>query len=144
MATAASSATAQDSPRGGLHTALWVAQFLLACAFGTAGLGKATDPIAELVLDLPWIASLPVPLVRFIGGVEFLGALGLILPSFTGVRPGLTPLAALGLALVMLLAAGFHLSRGETVGVAVTATLGAMAVFIAWGRLRKVPIKARS
>ena len=60
-----------------------------------------------------WPAAVPAPLVRFIGVAEFLGGLGLILPAATRVKPMLTPLAGVGLAVAMLLAAGFHTSRGE-------------------------------
>ena len=143
MATAATSATAPAAPKGGMHTSLWIAQFLLACAFGMAGVGKSTAPIAELAPDIPWVVDLPVPLVRFIGAVEFAGGLGMVLPSVTGIRPVLTPLAAVGLAVVMVLAAGFHFLRGELMGIVVNAVLGALAVFVAWGRLRKAPIPPR-
>jgi len=54
-----------------------------------------------------------VTLVRFIGVSELAGALGLILPAATRIRPGLTPLAALGLSTIMALAMLFHLVRGE-------------------------------
>ena len=96
-----------------LHVALWVAQILLAAAFGMAGVMKTTRPIAELAQMMVWPGALPPGLVRFIGASELAGALGLILPAVTRIKPGLTPLAAAGLALVMLLACVFHLSRGE-------------------------------
>jgi len=138
----ASTAT-QAAPKGSLHTALWVAQFLLACAFGTAGVGKSTAPIAELAVDMPWVTDLPALLVRFIGVAEFAGGLGMVLPSVTGIRPVLTPLAAIGLALVMALAAVFHLTRGEVPAIFINAALGALALFVAWGRFVKAPIPPR-
>jgi putative oxidoreductase len=143
MAFAAPSAGSQTAPKGGLHTALWIAQILLACAFGMAGVGKSTAPIAELAPDMPWVLDIPEALVRFIGLSEFAGGLGMVLPSVTGIRPVLTPLAALGLALIMLLAAAFHLVRGEVPVIAFNAVLGAMALFVAWGRLRRAPIPPR-
>jgi putative oxidoreductase len=143
MAIAAPSADSQTGPKGALHTSLWVAQILLACAFGMAGLGKATDPIAQLAPDLPWVEDVPVALVRFIGIAEFVGGLGLVLPSVTGIRPVLTPFAALGLAAIMILAAAFHLARGEEAVIAANAVLCAAALFVAWGRLRKAPIPPR-
>lgn len=143
MVIAAPSTGSQTAPKGALHTSLWVAQILLACAFGMAGLGKATDPIVQLASDLPWVQDIPAALVRFIGLAEFAGGLGLVLPSVTGIRPVLTPLAALGLAIIMILAVVFHLTRGETRLVAATGVLCAVALFVAWGRLRKAPIPPR-
>lgn len=131
------------APKGALHTALWVAQFLLACAFGMAGVGKSTAPIAELAPDMPWVLDVPVALVRFIGAAEFAGGLGMVLPAVTGIRPVLTPLAALGLALIMLLAAVFHVTRGEVPAIAINAALAALALFVAWGRWSRAPIPPR-
>ena len=73
---------------------------------------------------------------------ELAGGLGLILPAATRIRPLLTPLAATGLLTIMVLAAGFHLSRGES-GPLINFTFGAMAAFIAWGRFKKAPLQAR-
>jgi hypothetical protein len=72
--------------------------------------------------------------VRVIGVVELLGAIGLILPAATGIAPVLTPIAATGLALTMVLAAATHIRRKEPSGVAFNAVLFALAVFVAWGR----------
>ena len=87
-----------------------------------------------------WPGDLPPALVRFIGASELAGALGLVLPSATRIRPLLTPLAAMGLVIVMLLAALFHISRGEWLALPINAVLGGLAAFVAWGRLRKAPI----
>jgi uncharacterized membrane protein YphA (DoxX/SURF4 family) len=66
--------------------------------------------------------------------MELLGAAGLILPAVTGIAPILTPLAAAGLAVMMLLAALTHARRKELCGIALTVVLFALAVVIAWGR----------
>src|SRR3954464_9187581 len=87
--------------RRGLHIALWIVQVLLAVAFGLAGFPKLTQPIAALAAAMPWTRDVPSALVRVIGTAEIAGALGLILPAATRVRPGLTPLAAAGLVVVM-------------------------------------------
>jgi uncharacterized membrane protein len=63
------------------------------------------------------------PAVRVIGVVEVLGALGLILPAATRIKPSLTPLAAIGLTTVMALASITHLVRGEVQMLPVTALL---------------------
>jgi uncharacterized membrane protein YphA (DoxX/SURF4 family) len=122
---------------------LWAVQVVLALMFGAAGVMKATQPIATLAPSLPWTLDVPEALVRFIGASELAGAVGLILPALTRIRPGLTPLSALGLVVVMVLASAFHLSRGETGALPINAMLGGMAAFVAWGRSAKAPIPAR-
>jgi len=82
-------------------------------------------------------------LVRFIGVAEVAGAIGLILPAATRIKPVLTPLAAVGILVIMVLATGFHIYKGEFHALPVTLLLGAMATFVAWGRFRKAPIPAR-
>ena len=128
---------------GGLNIALWIVQALLFLGFGIAGVFKTFTPIDQLAQKMPWVASLPY-LVRFIGLSELAGALGMLLPSLTRIKPGLTALAGAGLTLVMVLAAGFHVSRGEYGAVPVNALLGGLAAFVAWGRSNKAPITARS
>lgn len=133
-----------SSPNKAAHIGLWVAQGLLAFAFGAAGAMKATAPLDQLAQNLPWVAESPAALVRFIGVSEFLGALGLILPSALRILPKLTPLAAAGLATIMVLAAGHHLRAGDPPATLVAnAVLGGIAVAIAYGRTRVAPISAR-
>jgi putative oxidoreductase len=134
---------AASRPRG-LHIALWVAQvLLLGVAFIFAGFAKATQPLYALAERMLWVPAVPNGLVRFIGISEFLGGLGLILPSLTRIKPWLTPLAAAGLATIMVLAALFHISRGEAPFIAPNIFLGSLAVFVAWGRYKKAPIAER-
>jgi DoxX-like family len=87
-----------------------------------------------------WYAAVPQPLIVFIGICEVLGGVGLILPAMTRVKPKLTPLAAAGLTLTMILAAGFHITRGEYELVPANLVLGAVAAFIAVGRSSLRPI----
>ncbi|MEQ1900944.1 MAG: DoxX family protein [Devosia sp.] len=117
-----------------LNFYLWAAQGLLAALFGMAGAMKAFRPIPDLSKSIDWAAEFPVPLTRFIGISELLGAIGLILPIATGILPGLTPLAAIGLAVIQVLAIGFHVRRGEMQIVPANFVLLALAVFVAWGR----------
>lgn len=125
-----------------MNVGLWVGQVLVAAAFGMAGIMKTVTPIEELVQKMPWFV--PVPwLPRVIGPLEIAGALGVLVPSITRVRPMLTPLAGLGLTTVMVLAAAMHIVRGEIRMVPVNVLLGALASFVAWGRLRKAPIDPR-
>jgi hypothetical protein len=80
-----------------------------------------------------WYAAVGQPLIVFIGVCEVLGGIGLILPAITRVKPKLTPLAAAGPALTMVLAAGFHIMRGEHALVPANIVAG-VAAFIAVGR----------
>lgn len=111
---------------------LWIVQILLALVFAAAGSMKlfAFDKFAA---SAPALAD-QHGLVTFIGIAELAGALGLILPRLTRIAPVLTTWAAVGLATIMVLATGFHLSRGETSHAVVTTILLALAVFVAYGR----------
>jgi putative oxidoreductase len=126
------------------NAAFWSAQVLLAALFGMAGLMKLTAPLTDLVAKLVWPGAVPEGLVRFIGAAELTGAVGLLLPALTRIQPRLTGLAALGLVLVMALAVPFHLSRGELQALGVNLPLGALALFVAWGRLKKAPLAPRA
>jgi hypothetical protein len=113
---------------------LWLVQALLALVFGYVGATKLAMPFSALATRFPQVSDLPEALIRFIGAAEVLGALGLILPGLTRVRPALTAHAAAGLALVMALAALFHVWRGEFSVVPVPVVLGGLATFVAWSR----------
>ena len=142
MSTVALTYTAPQSRRG-LSIALWVAQILLAVAFGMAGLMKLSTPIADLAAQMAWVGSVPPTLVRFIGAAELAGAIGLILPALTRIQPRLTALAAVGLIVVMVLASVVHAARGEFGMLPVNVVLGALAAFVAWGRGKAAPIAPR-
>lgn len=118
---------------------LWPAQILLALAFSAAGATHALR-YEQAKRQMPWVSAMPQRLVRIIGFLEVLGAVGLILPAVTGVLPWLTPLAAAGLALVMISAIVFHLARNERgPRLSVNGLLLALAVFVAVGRYAIVP-----
>jgi putative oxidoreductase len=125
-----------------MHILLWVVQVLLAGAFGVAGVMKSIQPVDALVQGgMAWAGEMPLAMVRFIGISELLGAVGLILPAATKIKPSLTPLAALGLLTIMILAMAFHLSRGEVQATPINIVLGGLAAFVAWGRSGKAPIR---
>ena len=86
--------------------------------------------------------AVPRPLSLFIGYAEIAGGLGVVLPSVSRMAPWLTPLAALGLATIMILAIPFHLVRGEGSVIWIHALLAALALFVAWGRSRKSPLSS--
>ncbi|HEU5148532.1 MAG TPA: DoxX family protein [Chryseosolibacter sp.] len=126
-----------------LHITLWIVQVLLAAMFLAVGLMKTATPIEELAQTMPLAGDMPI-LTRFIGVVEILGGLGLILPAALRIIPKITAWAAAGLALIMIFALIFHLSRGEMSAIGTNMVLGTLAGFVAWGRATKAQILARA
>jgi uncharacterized membrane protein YphA (DoxX/SURF4 family) len=119
--------------------ALWIVQALLALLFLFAGVAKLVMPVEEMTKDI----QLPGLFLRFIGVVEILGALGLILPSLLRIRAGLTPLAAAGLVIVMIGATLISLMIGVVVALMPFVT-GLLAAFVAYGRWKLAPIGSTS
>lgn len=113
---------------------LWIVAGLLAVAFLGAGATKLSQPREKLAGSMAWVEDFNAPMIKLIGGLEVLGALGLILPAATGVAPILTPLAATGLGLVMIGAIVTHLRRREYQVIVVNAMLLVLAAVLAWGR----------
>lgn len=127
----------------GLHITLWIAQGLLAAAFGMSGLMKLTQPTEELLkAGMSFVAHYDPGTVRFIGIAELLAALGLILPSALRIMPILTPLAASGLAIIMVLAGQYHITHSEPFVPIIV--LFALSVFVAWGRYKLAPIAPKA
>ncbi|MFM7629877.1 MAG: DoxX family protein [Algoriphagus sp.] len=125
-----------------LHILLWIVQGVLALAFGTIGINKLTTSEADLIQQSgELIEKYGVGLIRFIGISEVLGALGLILPAALRILPVLTPLASLGLAMIMVLATALHASKGEPVYTQIAFLL--LTVFVVWGRGSKARIQAK-
>lgn len=129
-----------------MNIALWIVQVLLGIAFIMSGGMKLAVPVEELAKQggagAEWMLQMAW-LVKFIGISEVAGGLGVILPAATHIKPMLTPLAAVGLVVIMVLATGFHAMRGEFSHIPPTLILGAIAAFVAWGRTQKVPIAPR-
>ncbi len=121
-----------------MNNILWILQIFLAVVFAWHGWMYATwPPSAERMHEkLHPGKSLGVsPKLRtFIGICELLAAVGLLLPWLTGILPWLTSLAAVGLTLVMIDSAVFHLKRQEYANVAVSAVLVVLCVMVAYGR----------
>jgi hypothetical protein len=120
--------------------ALWIVQGLLALIFLFAGGMKLALPLAELTKQMP----LPGLFVRFIGVAEVLGAIGLILPGLLRIRPGLTPLAAAGLVIIMIGATGLTLAGGAVAPALIPLAVGLLAAFVAYGRWRVAPLPGKS
>ena len=92
---------------------------------------------------MSWMYDLDPTLHYLAGAAEILGGLGLILPGLTGVMPQLTPLAAAGLALIMVGAVIWHAGRGEVAQILNNVFVGAVMAYIAYGRWRLSPLDGR-
>jgi uncharacterized membrane protein YphA (DoxX/SURF4 family) len=111
---------------------LWTVQVLLALIFLFAGGAKLVMPIEQMTKQI----ALPGLFLRFIGVAEIVGAIGLILPGLLNIRPGLTPLAALGLVIIMI---GATVTTLTTMGVMMSVlpfVVGLLASFVAYNRWR--------
>jgi uncharacterized membrane protein YphA (DoxX/SURF4 family) len=119
---------------------LWILQVLLALVFLFSGSFKLFAPIEMLQSQLP----LSELYIRAIGIIETLGAIGLVVPALTHIRPMLTPMAAAGLVLLMvgatLLSPAF---TGEPASAILPFVLGVLCAVVVYGRTRRAPIAPR-
>ena len=118
-----------------MNTVVWIVQILLALTFLASGIMKLAQPVEKLAKLMGWVKDFSPGIVRAIGAVEVLGALGLILPAWTGILPWLTPLAAVGLVLTMIGASLEHARRKEFPMMAAPVILGLIAFFVIYGRV---------
>jgi uncharacterized membrane protein YphA (DoxX/SURF4 family) len=124
-----------------MNIVLWIVQIVLGLAFIALGYNHGFNvEKAKTQQGMQWMGALPRGLMTFIGVAEILGGLGLILPAATGILPWLTPLAGAALALVLLLAAIFHLPRREYPNIVFNLVLLALAAFVAYGRWFIAPL----
>ncbi|WP_369372190.1 DoxX family protein [Promicromonospora sp. Populi] len=113
--------------------AYWIIAGLLALAYLFAGGMKILSPQAKLTESgMAWAGDFPGPVVKLIGLLEVLGAIGLIVPPLVQVAPVLAPLAGVGLALVQVGAIITHVVRGEAKALAPNVVLLVLAVVAAW------------
>jgi len=121
---------------GSMDLALWIVAGLLAALFLFAGVNKVLLPREKLAAAPGggWVNDFSDGFVRALGAVEVVGAVGLILPEALDIAPVLTPLAALGLAVIMAGAVVLRIRRGETTAMLVNLTYLVLALFVAWGR----------
>ena len=122
-----------------MNILLWIIQILLALLFLFAGATKLILPIAEMTRDI----HLPGLFLRFLGVAEVLGGLGLILPGLLRVKMWLTPLAAVGLIIIMIGATVITLTSGPITGGIIPLVTGLLLAFVAYGRWRIAPLTAR-
>lgn len=118
-----------------MNIALWTSAALLAAAFLGAGIMKLTQPKEKLVTSgMGALENFSAEMIKVIGALEVLAAIGLILPAALDIAPVLVPLAATGLVLLMIGAAITHARRNEYSSVGSNALLLALAAVVAWGR----------
>ena len=122
-----------------MNVALWIVQGLLAALFVFSGGMKLVLPIERMTDPV----ALPGLFLRFIGVCELLGGIGLILPSLLRIRPGLTPLAASGLVVIMIGAVVISVIYMGVASALIPLVVGILAAFVAYGRSRLAPIRPK-
>ena len=124
-----------------MNIALWIIQVLLALIFLFAGGTKLVmSPEAMAAMGSPNQVHLPGVFLKFLGVVEVLGALGLILPGIFRTRTGLTPLAALGLFIIMVGAVIITIMGDGVAAAVVPFIFGLLCAFVAYGRWKLRPL----
>ncbi len=118
-----------------MNATLWITQGLLALAFIYSGVLKSTQTKERMIaVGQTGVRPFSLPVIRFTAICELLAVVGLILPWSTGIARVLTPLAAVGLAVLMVLAGNVHARQHEPRNVATNVVLLALCIFVAVGR----------
>ena len=117
-----------------MNIALWIIQILLAAFFLTVGSIKLVLPKDKLAKVFEWIDDFSSQKVKVIGALEIIGALGLFIPGVYSYLTVLIPLAAAGLAIIMLLAALTHYKRGEKSEITTNIVVLLLLTFVVIGR----------
>jgi uncharacterized membrane protein YphA (DoxX/SURF4 family) len=121
-----------------VNRALWIVQTLLALEFVFSGSSKFAMSVEDMTKQMP--VALSGSFLHFIGVCEVLGGIGLILPALLHIKPGLTPLAASGLVVIMIGATTITLMGGMVATALLPLATGLLAAFVAYGRWRLAPI----
>ncbi len=125
-----------------MNLALWIVAGLLAVAYLIGGGGKlimTKEKIATTSTSAEWVEDFSAGSIKAIGALEVLGAMGLVLPAALDIAPGLVPLAAVGLGMIMVGAVMTRVRRHEVGFMAVDLAYLALAGFVAWGRFGPAP-----
>jgi len=118
-----------------MNTVLWVLQIVLAVVFAAAGIAKIALPRDRLKATMgDWVDPVPAPAIKLLGLAELAAAVGLIVPPLVSVAPILTPLAAIGVVIVLAGAIVTHGRRHEYPNIAVNVVLAVAAAVVIWGR----------
>jgi uncharacterized membrane protein YphA (DoxX/SURF4 family) len=122
-----------------MNVALWVVTALFATGFVAGGITKQVMPYEKYAAKLHWPADFTPGKVKFMGALEALGGLALVIPGLVGVVPGLVPVAASGMALYMSGAITERIRRSEYKELAGDLLFLAAMLFVAWGRFAIEP-----
>ncbi|WP_100448710.1 DoxX family protein [Glycomyces xiaoerkulensis] len=122
-----------------MNVFLWILQIVLAAMFLMAGVMKLAQPREKLLGSMPVFETYSPGTIKFIGIAEIAAAAGLILPPLIGLASVLAPLAALGIVVLMILAAMAHGRRKETPMITGNIVILVLAAIVAWGRLGPNP-----
>ena len=122
-----------------MNVALWAVQVPLALLFLLTGTMLLVTPREKLALGAAWAGTFAPDLVKGVGLLEVLGAAGLVVPLATGIWPWLTPLAAVGLGVLMVGAITTHLRFREYPNALAPLAVLLLAAFVAYGRVSVVP-----
>ncbi|KAA9353730.1 DoxX family protein [Larkinella humicola] len=126
-----------------LPIALWIVQAMLALLFIGTGIFKLVAPVSTIAGMWPWAGEYP-DLLRVTGMFDLGGGIGLILLALTGIKPGLTVVAALGCAALQVSAIVFHFSRGEAANTPFNFVMLGLVLFVFWGRGMKASVSPRT
>jgi hypothetical protein len=126
-----------------MNLALWITAGLLAAGFAFAGGNKLFTPREKLVKapGAGWANDFSAGFIKTLGAVEILGAVGLILPGALNIAPILVPLAAIGLAIIMVGAGVVELRHHEPKHALINLLYLALTIFVAWGRFDGTPFR---
>jgi hypothetical protein len=123
-----------------MNIALWMAATLLAAVSLTVGAMKLAVPREKLAEHMAWAGHFSDAGVRWIGVLEVLAAIGLVVPGALGVAPVLVPLAATGSVALQIGAAVTNVRYDEVNRIPINVVLSVLAVFVAWGRFGPYPL----
>lgn len=123
-----------------MGTFLWILQISTAVVFAFTGAMKLLRKKEDVIDQIGYVEDFTQNQLFGIGVLEIFGALGLVLPAWTGILPFLSIFAALGLAVIMVGAFVTHLRRHEIIPMGImNVVLFAVLVFISYGRWDIVP-----
>lgn len=120
---------------------LWIDQILLGTTLIWAAFIKLVQPIEQVQIMWPWTEEVSPAFIKLTGILDVAGGLGVLFPALLRFKPMLTPIAALGVVLLMISACIFHLSRGEASQIGFNVVFGILAAYVAYGRWKLSPIK---
>ena|SRR6218665_196021 len=121
-----------------MNTILWIGQCVLCAVFAMAGWGKISSSKQQHIADGHIQSDASVIPIRILGVLEWLGCIGIIVPSFTGIFPVLTPIAAICFALIMASGLIIHTRRKEYKMLPLLTFILIISVAVAYFRIKQL------